>query len=61
MSKEVEDPLNPPAGGGVSGEEVSAICSPFYRYQQSILPLSAVRQTAGGGSARVKISSISAI
>ena len=32
MSKEVEDPLSPPAGGGVSGEGMSAISSPFYRY-----------------------------
>ena len=32
MSKEVEDPLSPPTGGGVSGEGMSAICSPFYRY-----------------------------
>ena len=51
MSKEVEDPLSPPAGGGVSSEEVSAISSPFYRYQPFILPLLAVRLTAISRSA----------
>ena len=40
MSKEVEAPLSPPAGGGVSGEEYAllavqfaAISRSFYRYQ----------------------------
>jgi hypothetical protein len=46
MSKEVDDPLSPPAGGGVSGEGMSAISSPFCCYQPFILPLSVVRLTA---------------
>ena len=58
MSKEVEDPLSPPAGGGVSSEEYAllavqfaAISRSFYRYQPFNEPLSAVRLTAISRSA----------
>ena len=60
MSKEVEDPLSPPAGaaplsppagGGVSGEEYAllavqfaAISRSFYRYQPFGKPLVAAQQ-----------------
>ncbi len=46
MSKEVDDPLSPPAGGGVSGEGMSTISRSFNRYQPFSLPLLAVRLTA---------------
>ena len=43
MSKEMEDPLNPPAGGGVSGEEVKDPLSP----------------PVGGGASSKEVSAIS--